>query len=332
MTLRALYLERTAAGETRATLRDLDEVERPQIASDTVTIDVGYSTLNYKDALAITGISPIVRRFPMVAGIDFAGRVIESRDDRWRRGDEVALTGWHASETHWGGLAQRAWIPAHWLIRKPSTLTLWETMAIGTAGFTAALCVRAIERHGIASGSGDVLVTGATGGVGSLAIMLLAAAGFRVVASTGKHDHADYLRRLGAAKIIDRSTLGAPGKPLQSERWAAAVDTVGSHTLANICAQTRINGIVTACGLAQGMDFPATVAPFILRGVTLEGVNSIFVAPEARLDAWARLEQFIDRARLHDITQEIGLSDVVATVPRFLAGQVAGRIVVDVNR
>src|SRR4029453_1995773 len=214
MTLRALYLERTAAGETRATLRDLEEVERPQIASDTVTIDVEYSTLNYKDALAITGISPVVRRCPLVAGVEFAGRVIESRDDCWRRRDEFVLTGWHASETHWGGLAQWAWIPAHWLIRKPSTLKLWETMAIGNAGFTAALCVRAIERHGIASGSGDVLVTGATGGVGSLAIMLLAAAGFRVVASTGKHDYADYLRRLGAAKIIDRSTLGAPGKPL----------------------------------------------------------------------------------------------------------------------
>jgi acrylyl-CoA reductase (NADPH) len=332
MTYRAIYLEKSSTADLRAALRDLEETDRPQEASDTVTVDISFSTLNYKDALAITGASPIVRRFPMVAGIDFAGHVAESRDGRWHTGDEVVMTGWHASETHWGGLAQRAWVPADWLLRKPPGLTLRETMAIGTAGFTAALCVLAIERHGLTPDSGDVVVTGATGGVGSLAVMLLAKAGFRVVASTGKAEQVDYLRRLGAAKIIDRASLGAPGKPLQPERWAGAVDSVGSHTLANICAQTRANGIVTACGLAQGMDFPATVAPFILRGVTLAGINSVFVPHEARLAAWSRLEQAVDRVALHEITQEIALSDVITTVPRFLAGQVAGRIVVDVNR
>jgi acrylyl-CoA reductase (NADPH) len=330
-TFLAIYLDRTAEGETRAALRTLSDVERPQAEEDDVTVHVHYSTLNYKDALAITGASPVVRRFPMVAGIDFSGRVIESRNARWTTGDDVVLTGWHAGETHWGGLSQRAWVPADCLIKRPLTLTLRQTMAIGTAGLTAALCLLAIERHHVEVHSGEILVTGATGGVGSLAIMLLAARGFHVVAATGKLDSSDYLRRLGAAAVIDRATLGTPGRPLQPERWAAAIDTVGSHTLANVCATTRINGIVAACGLAQGMDFPATVAPFILRGVTLAGINSIFIPLDTRLAAWARLEELVDRERLDAITEQIPLSGVIATAPRFLAAQVTGRIVVDVN-
>ena len=332
MIMRALYLERAPTGETRASVRELGADERPHDDRDTVTVEVVWSTLNYKDALAVTGAAPVVRRFPMVAGIDFAGRVIESRDERWRSGDEVVMTGFHAGETHWGGLAQRAWVPGDWLLRKPPALTLWETMAIGTAGFTAALCLLALEQHGVHAGAGDVLVTGATGGVGSLAILLLAASGFRVVAATGKPDRAGWLRALGAMDVVDRTTLGGPGKSLQPERWAAAVDTAGSHTLANVCAQTRSGGVVAACGMAQGLDFHATVAPFILRGVTLAGVNSVFVPEERRLAAWTRLEQRVDRDLLHRITREIALTDVVTTVPAFLSGEVVGRVVVDVNR
>jgi acrylyl-CoA reductase (NADPH) len=328
---RAVFLERTPAGTTAASVRDLEDAAVPHDVEDTVVVDIAYSSLNYKDALAITGTSPVVRSFPMVAGIDFAGTVRESADERWRVGDDVVLTGWHASETHWGGLAQRARVPATWLVRKPATLTLFETMALGTAGFTAALCLLAFEKHGVVSGSGDVLVTGATGGVGSLAIMLLAASGYRVVASTGKLHEATVLRQLGASEVIDRATLATPGKPLQAQRWVAAVDTVGSHTLANICASTHINGIVTACGLAQGMDLPTTVAPFILRGVTLAGINSVFPPPETRLQAWDRLDRLVDRQQLRRLSREISLSDVIETVPKFLSGEVSGRIVVNVN-
>ena len=243
---RAIVLERARDGTTAASVRDLEDSALPHDVEDTVVVDIAYSSLNYKDALAITGTSPVVRRFPMVAGIDFAGTVRESADERWRVGDEVVLTGWHASETHWGGLAQRARVPATWLVRKPQTLTLFETMALGTAGFTAALCLLAIEKHGVVRETGDLLVTGASGGVGSIAIMLLAASGYRVVASTGKLHETSGLRRLGAAEVIDRATLAEPGKPLQAQRWIAAVDTVGSHTLANVCASTHINVIVTA--------------------------------------------------------------------------------------
>ena len=332
MTMRAIYLERTPAGETRPAVRTIADDERPEDDRDTVTIDVVWSTLNYKDALAVTGAAPVVRRFPMVPGIDFAGRVAASNDSRWQAGDEVVMTGWHAGETHWGGLAQRACVPAEWLLRKPASLTLRDTMAIGTAGFTAALCVLALEQHGVQAGSGEVLVTGSTGGVGSLAIMLLAAGGFRVVAATGKPDQAAWLRALGAVDVLDRARLATPGKPLQTERWAAAVDTAGSHTLANVCAQTRSGGVVAACGMAQGLEFPATVAPFILRGVTLAGINSVFVSQERRLAAWTRLEDLINRDVLHRITREIGLEEVIDTVPGFLRGEVTGRIVVDVNR
>lgn len=328
MTFRALYLEKVDPGESRASLRELNDATLPGGVEDRVTVDIAYSSLNYKDALAIAGTSQVVRRFPMVPGIDFSGTVTASQESRWKVGDQVVLTGWHAGETHWGGLAERARVPGYWLVPKPATLTLFDTMAIGTAGFTAALCVFAIEKHGVAAGAGDILVTGATGGVGSFAIMLLSHLGYRVVAATGKRDADAYLRGLGASEVIDRATLAAPGRPLQMERWAAAVDVVGSHTLANICASTRINGIVTACGLTQGMELPATVAPFILRGVTLSGINSVFVPTETRLAAWALLERAIDRAQVRALTAEISLDDVIATVPKFLAGQITGRVVV----
>jgi acrylyl-CoA reductase (NADPH) len=267
-----------------------------------------------------------------VPGIDFAGTVLASKSALWQTGDEVVLNGWAAGEDWWGGLAQQARAKGEWLIRKPSTFTPYETMAVGTAGYTAALCVAAIERHGVGPSQGDVIVTGATGGVGSIAILLLSARGYRVVASTGKLRDTGYLRDLGASDVIDRATLAQPGKPLQKERWAAAVDTIGSHTLANVCASTRSNGIVTACGLAQGMDLPATVAPFILRGVTLAGINSVMVPIERRLAAWEMLERLIDRSKLRSLSREVGLSEAIGVAPRFLAGEIAGRLVVNVAR
>jgi acrylyl-CoA reductase (NADPH) len=332
MPFRAIYLEKTADGRTIADVRDLDQSVLPPEVDDAVTIDVSYSTINYKDALAITGTSPVVRRFPMVPGIDLAGTVLDSRSPSWRAGDEVILTGWGAGETHWGGLSQRARVSGEWLVRRPDTLTPYDAMAVGTAGFTAALCLMAIDAHGVQPGDGDVLVTGASGGVGSLGILLLARRGHRVVASTGKVHEAEYLRRLGASEIIDRRELSQPGRPLLKERWAAALDTVGSQTLANVCASTKSNGIVTACGLAQGMDFPATVAPFILRGVTLAGINSVLLAHAKRMAAWSLIERMVDRGRLRELSTEIGLADAIAEAPRILAGEVKGRLVVDVTR
>jgi len=332
MIFRAIYLEKGPTGETLASLRDLPESALPPLDPGIVTIAVAWSTMNFKDALAITGRSPVVRRFPMVPGIDFAGTVVASRSALWQPGDEVVLNGWGAGEDWWGGLAQQARTKGEWLIRKPATLTPYETMAVGTAGYTAALCVAAIERHGVVPSHGDVIVTGATGGVGSIAILLLAARGYRVVASTGKLRDTGYLRDLGASDVIDRATVAQPGKPLQKEQWAAAVDTVGSHTLANVCASIQSSGIVTACGLAQGMDLPATEAPFILRGVTLAGINSVMVSMEKRVAAWAMLERLIDHDKLKSLSREIGLSDVIGAAPRFLAGEITGRLVVNVAR
>lgn len=336
-TFRGIYLESGAEAEgrggaagTRATLGDIDERERPPVA-DAVTIDVAYSSINYKDALAITGQAPVVRRFPMVPGIDLAGRVAASDNPSWQPGDEVLVTGWGIGETYWGGLAARAQADAAWLIARPRGFTLYDTMAIGTAGHTAALALLAIQRHGVGPDRGAVLVTGATGGVGSLAIMLLAAAGYHVVASTGKPHEADYLRQLGAAEVIDRATLSVPGQPLQRERWAAAVDTVGSHTLANVCASTARWGVVATCGLAQGMDFPATVAPFILRGITLVGIHSVMTPHHARLAAWAMLDRLIDRPRLRALSHQIPLAEAIPAAATFLAGTVRGRLVVDVT-
>jgi acrylyl-CoA reductase (NADPH) len=308
-----------------------DELARQTPGTD-VLLEVEYSTINYKDALALTNRSPIVRRWPMVAGIDCAGRVAASEDPRWRIGDRVVLNGWGASEQHWGGLAQKARARGEWLVPLPSNFTTRQAMAIGTAGYTAALSVAALERFGVQPGAGDVLVTGATGGVGSIAIALLAARGFRAVASTGKAAEADYLKRLGASELIDRQELSAPGKPLQSERWAAVIDSAGSHTLANACAQAKRGGAVAACGLAQGMDFPATVAPFILRGVALLGIDSVQAPQARRLAAWQLLSESLDPALLETMVREVGLADSFNVAREILEGRNVGRVVVDVNR
>jgi acrylyl-CoA reductase (NADPH) len=293
-----------------------------------VTLDVEYSTLNYKDGLAITNRSPIVRSWPMIAGIDGAGTVSASTSAKWKPGDRVVLNGFGVGETHKGCLASRARLKSEWLVRVPDAFSTKQAMAIGTAGYTAMLCVLALERHGLKPGDGDVLVTGATGGVGSIAIALLAKLGHRVVAATGKASETGYLKSLGAAAIIDRNELSSPGKPLQKERWAAVVDAVGSHTLANACAQTRNRGAVAACGLAQGMDFPATVAPFILRGIALLGVESVTAPLALREEAWSRLARDLDPAKLDAMTTEIALAAAVEHAQKLMAGQVRGRIVV----
>jgi acrylyl-CoA reductase (NADPH) len=308
-----------------------DELARQTPGAD-VLLEVEYSTINYKDALALTNRSPIVRRWPMVAGIDFAGRIAASEDPRWRPGDRVVLNGWGASEQHWGGLAQKARARGEWLVPLPSNFTTRQAMAIGTAGYTAALSVGALERFGVQPSQGDVLVTGATGGVGSIAIALLAARGFRVVASTGKPAEADYLKRLGASDLIDRKELSAAGKPLQSERWAAVIDSAGSHTLANACAQTKRGGAVAACGLAQGMDLPATVAPFILRGVALLGIDSVQAPQPRRLAAWQLLSDSLDPALLESMVREVALADSFEVAREILDGRNVGRVVVNVNR
>ena len=308
---------------------ELDEAQLPQ---DPVCVRVEYSTINYKDGLAITGKSPVVRKFPMIPGIDFAGVVETSTSDAWRAGDRVLLNGWGVGEGHWGGLAQKARVNPAWLQRLPERFSTRQAMAIGTAGYTAALCVEALVKQGLTPDRGEVLVTGASGGVGSVAISLLARAGFNIVASTGKSSEGDYLKSLGAGQVIDRNELSQPGKPLQKERWAAVVDSVGSHTLANACAQTRYRGLIAACGLAQGMDFPASVAPFILRGVSLLGIDSVMAPRELREPAWARLGRDLEPAALDRISKVIGLGDVAAAAQDIVAGKVRGRIVVDVNR
>ena len=313
----------------------LSEVDEARLPAGDVTVRIDWSTINYKDGLAITGKSPVVRSFPMVPGIDFAGTVTESGHSRWKAGDRVILNGFGVGETHWGGLAQMARVKGDWLVPLPDGMSPREAMAIGTAGYTAMLCVMALQKHwaeaGVAPGSGEVLVTGAGGGVGSVAIALLAAQGHTVVASTGRMAEADYLRGLGAVDVIDRASLSAAGKPLQKERWIGVVDSVGSHTLANACASTRYGGAVAACGLAQGMDLPASVAPFILRGVTLYGIDSV-MAPLARREAaWAQLAKDLDRQKLAALTTETDLAGALEAAPRILAGQVRGRLVVNVN-
>lgn len=325
---KALLIEKDETGY-RAGVRDLQEDQLPE---GDVVVRVACSTLNYKDALAITGKGPVVRNFPMVAGIDLAGTVEGSTHSGYRAGDNVVLNGWGVGETHWGGLAQKARLKGDWLVPLPPVFTPAQAMAIGTAGYTAMLCIMALERHGVTPDSGEILVTGAAGGVGSVAIAVLARLGYHVVASTGRTEETDYLKALGATDVIDRNTLNAAGKPLAKERWAGAVDTVGSHTLANVCASMRYRGVVAACGLAQGMDFPATVAPFILRGVTLAGIDSVYCPTPDRLRAWQRLTTDLDIAKLEQITAHISLGDVVAKAQALMAGQVRGRIVVDVNK
>ncbi|HXF80547.1 MAG TPA: MDR family oxidoreductase [Usitatibacter sp.] len=326
--MKAILLSREA-DKFQARVAEVGENELPE---GDVTVKVEYSTVNFKDALALTDKSPIVRKWPMVAGIDFAGVVEASAHPSWKPGDHVLLNGWGVGETHWGGLAQKARVKGDWLVRVPQGMTTREAMAIGTAGYTAMLCVMALERLGVTSDRGDVLVTGATGGVGSISVAILAQLGYRVVASTGKLSEKAYLESLGAKEIVERATLSQPGKPLQKERWAGVVDSVGSHTLVNACAQTMAEGAVAACGLAQGMDFPATVAPFILRGVTLAGVNSVTAPMERRLEAWRRLATQLDRGRLRSTIGDIGLADALAKAPEVIAGKVRGRLVVDVNR
>jgi acrylyl-CoA reductase (NADPH) len=324
---KALLLEKDDAG-FRAGVAQLDESRLPGWGQADVLVHPEYSTLNYKDGLALTQRAPVVRAWPMVPGIDGAGTVLESRDPAWQAGDRFIHNGWGVGETQWGCLAERARLNGDWLVRLPAALTPRQAMAIGTAGYTAMLCVLALESHGLKPGDGDVLVTGATGGVGSVAVALLAGLGHRVVAASGKMHEAQYLTRLGAAQVIDRGELGAPGKPLQKERWAGVVDALGSHTLANALAQTRYGGVVAACGLAQGTDLPGTVLPFILRGVTLAGIDSV-MAPRARREqAWARLASDLDLALLETMIEEVPLEGALAAAQRLMAGQVRGRIVV----
>ena len=310
----------------------LQAIDDAVLQEGDVTVSVEWSTLNYKDGLAITGKAPVVRRFPLIPGIDFAGTVSESRNPAWKIGDKVILNGWGVGETHCGGLAEVARIKGEWLVPLPKQFSTRQAMAIGTAGYTAMLCVLALEKHGIKAGDGDILVTGANGGVGSVAIALLAKLGYRVVASTGRVAEAEHLKVLGASEVIDRNELSAPGKPIGKERWAGVVDTVGSHTLANACATTRYRGAVAACGLAGGMDFPATVAPFILRGVTLYGIDSVMAPLSVRQEAWARLAHDLATSKLDAMTKEIGLGEVLETAGQLMAGQVRGRVIVDVNR
>jgi acrylyl-CoA reductase (NADPH) len=313
----------------RASLKKLDESQLP--AGD-VTVRIAYSTLNYKDALAITGKGPVVRHFPLVPGIDFAGTVEHSGNSSYKIGDKVLLNGWGVGESHWGGLAQLARVKADWLIPLPGALTARQAMAVGTAGYTAMLSVMALERHGVTPGDGEILVTGAAGGVGSVAVALLAKLGFRVVAMSGRPAEADFLRQLGATEILDRAAYSGAGKPLAKERWAAAIDVVGSHTLANVCAALRYGGVVAACGLAGGMDFPATVAPFILRGITLAGIDSVMRPRPDRVEAWRRLSRDLEVNKLELLAEEISLPEAVPRAGSFLEGRVRGRIIVDVNR
>lgn len=310
---------------------DLSKVETAQLPQGDVLVDVAWSTLNYKDALAITGASPVVRSFPMVPGIDFAGVVAESSHSDFEPGDRVVLNGWGVGERHWGGLAARARVSGEWLVPLPKGISLRSAMAIGTAGYTAMLCVMALERNGVLPDSGEVVVTGAAGGVGSIATMLLAARGYRVAAVTGRTAEADYLTVLGATAIIDRAEFTQAGRPLAKERWAGAIDVAGGVVLANVLASMRYRGVAAACGLASGMELPTTVAPFILRGVTLVGIDSVMCPKPERLIAWQRLAQELDMARLDAMTTELELADVVSTAARFLKGQVRGRLLVPVN-
>ena len=326
---KALLLEKDDAG-FRAGVTLIDESRLPGPGAADVLVAPEYSTLNYKDGLALTNKAPVVRSWPMVAGIDGAGTVLESSHPAWRPGDRFVHNGWGVGETHWGCLAERARLKGDWLVKLPGAFTPRQAMAIGTAGYTAMLCVLALEKHGLKPGHGDVLVTGASGGVGSVAIALLCKLGHRVVAASGKIDQVDYLTQLGAAEVIHRDTLAAAGKPLQKERWAAVVDAVGSYTLANALAQTRYGGVVAACGLAQGMDLPASVAPFILRGVTLAGIDSVSAPLLLRQQAWSRLAQDLDPVLLETMIEEIELTDAPAAAARLMDGKVRGRIVVHI--
>jgi acrylyl-CoA reductase (NADPH) len=325
MSFKALLIEKDDAGY-RSGIRDLSESD---LMEGAVTIRVSHSTVNFKDGLAITGRSPVVRKFPMIPGIDFAGTVTASTSPDFKPGDAVVSTGAGHGEVHYGGYAGMARVKADHLVPLPAGMSAADAMAIGTAGFTAMQCVMALEKHGMTPADGSVVVSGAAGGVGSVAVAVMAKLGWHVIASTGRTAEAEYLKGLGAAEIIDRAELSAPGKPLAKERWAAGVDAAGSHTLANMLAATKANGAVAACGLAQGMDLPVTVAPFILRGVALLGVNSVDVPRAGRLAIWKRLSGDLDMAKLRSMVTTIGFSDITTTAEKILAGQVRGRIVVE---
>lgn len=324
---RAILIEKTDDGQ-KATLQD---VTLPPLAEGEVAVEVAWSTLNYKDGLALTGASPVVRSFPMVPGIDLSGIVRESRDPMLKPGERVVLNGWGVGERHWGGLAERAHLKAGWLVPLPDGISLRQAMAIGTAGYTAMLCVMALEAHGLTPASGEVVVTGASGGVGSVAVALLAAAGYRVAAVTGRPEEAGYLTALGAASILERAELTGIPRPLGKERWAGAVDVAGGTVLANVISQMAYRGVVAACGLAGGMDLPTSVAPFILRGVTLAGVDSVMCPRHDRIEAWRRLAAELDMATLEAMVTEVPLAEVPEVAPRFLKGQVRGRLVVPIN-
>ena len=321
---KAIIIDKTDAGQA-ARIDTLDDSDLP---AGNVTVRVEYSTVNFKDGLAITGAIPLIQSFPMVPGIDFAGVVETSDHPEWKAGDRVVLNGWGVGERHWGGLAGKARVDGDWLVRLPDAFTTRQAMAIGTAGYAAMLCVLRLEKLGVKPGDGEVIVTGASGGVGSVAIAVLSKLGYRVAASTGRPEGADYLKALGAAEIIDRNTLAETGAPMQAERWAGAIDTVGSHTLVNVCAQMRYGGIVAATGLAQGIDLPATLYPFILRNVTLSGVDSVMAPRGDREEAWSRLARDLDPAKLESMIREIALEDVIPSAGDILQGKVRGRIVV----
>jgi acrylyl-CoA reductase (NADPH) len=303
------------------------ELTQAELMEGDVVVRVSHSTVNYKDGLALTGKAPVIRRWPMIPGIDFAGTVLSSRHAGFKAGDEVILNGWGCGETHYGGYAQVARVKGDWLVRKPDVFAPAETMAVGTAGYTAMLCVLTLERHGVTPAKGPVVVTGAAGGVGSVAIALLGKLGYRVIAATGRTAEADYLKALGAAEIIERAELAGPARPIGKERWAGGVDAVGSNTLANVLSMTMYGGTVAACGLAQGMDLPTSVAPFILRGVTLAGVDSVMAPKSVRIEAWSRLAQDLDRGKLAAMSVARPAQDVIALAPDILAGKVRGRMV-----
>jgi acrylyl-CoA reductase (NADPH) len=326
-TFKAIVIEKTEAGQSVA-LTDFDEAS---LMDGDVTVRVEWSTVNYKDGLAVTGRAPIVRRWPMIPGVDLAGTVQTSSHPQWKPGDKVILNGWGIGESHLGAYAQKARVNGDWLIALPRTMSTRDAMAIGTAGYTAMLAVIALEGHGLSPESGPLVVTGAAGGLGSVALAIAAKLGFKVTASTGRPQEADYLRRLGAAEIIERKELTMTPRPLAKERWAGGIDSVGSTTLANVLSMTRYRGAVAACGLAGGMDLPATVAPFILRGVSLLGIDSVYRPRADREEAWRRLEFDLDRSKLNDMTQEIGLAEVPEAARQIVEGHIRGRIVVKIE-
>jgi acrylyl-CoA reductase (NADPH) len=326
-TFKAIRIDKADKGTTAA-FTQFDEAE---LMDGDVTVRVEWSTVNYKDGLALTGKAPVVRRFPMIAGIDFAGTVEQSSHPQWKPGDHVICTGWGMGETHLGAYAEKARVKGDWLVALPQGLSAREAMAIGTAGFTAMLSVLALEKHGLTPASGPVVVTGAAGGVGSVATAVLSKLGYHVIASTGRLAEADYLKHLGAAEVIDRNELSAPAKPLAKERWAGGVDSVGSTTLANLLSMTRYGGAIAACGLAAGMDLPSSVAPFILRGVCLLGIDSVMCPLGSRKAAWSRLAQDLDRSKLSEITHEIGFDQLLDAGAKILTGEIRGRLVVKIS-